>query len=133
MITFDKIVENYDDGAYTISENIGWRPEKLPEGTIIDEEKSVRWTREEVERINVEKQEHFMKMKQLKNERYEKFKADIFAAAKDEYNINKAQAQKIFSYVWERGEHDYMCTELVRDIERFCDFFAELVEAKEED
>jgi hypothetical protein len=132
MMTFETVASNYNLGRYTPSEKVGHRAELLPANTVIDEDQSVKWNREKVEQINAERQADFERKRDLKIKLRAQFVQDLYEAAKNEYNINSAQAQKIYDYVMSNTEHDYMCAEFVNDYEEFCDFFTDLNATKED-
>ena len=130
-ITFQDIVNRYLDGKYEPPTKIGYRPEQLPMETVIDEDKSVKWNREEVNRINAEKRAQYEAMKTLKESLFQQYKNDLYAAAKHECNINHAQAEAIYIYVMDHTEYDYVSVEFTIDYEKFCKFFARLCDMKE--
>jgi HD-GYP domain-containing protein (c-di-GMP phosphodiesterase class II) len=57
--------------------------------------------------------------------------SNLAAAAANEYKINSAQANKIYTYVMDHTEYDYMSVEFTVDYEKFCKFFAVLRDTKE--
>ena len=130
-ITFQDIVNRYLDGKYDPPTKIGYRPEQLPMETVIDEDKSVKWNREEVNRLNAEKRAQYEEMKALKNTLFQQYKNDLYAAAKNECDINQAQAGAIYVYVMDHTEYDYVSVEFTIDYEKFCKFFARLRDMKE--
>ena len=130
-ITFQEIVNRYLDGKYDHPTKIGYRPEQLPIETVIDEDKSVKWNREEVNRINAEKRVQYEEMKALKNALFQQYKNDLYAAAKYECDINQPQAEAIYIYVMDHTEYDYVSVEFTIDYEKFCKFFARLRDMKE--
>ncbi len=131
-MTFQNIVHKYLDGKYDPPEKIGFRAEQLDPTTVIDEDKSVKWNREEVARVNTEKKAKYEAMKTLKESLFQQYKQDLYAAAKDECNIHYAQAEAIYIYVMDHTEYDYMSVEFTIDYEKFCKFFARLRDMKEE-
>ena len=130
-ITFQDIVNRYLDGKYDTPTKIGYRPEQLPMETVIDEDKSVKWNREEVNRLNAEKRAQYEAMKALKHTLFQQYKNDLYAAAKHECNINQSQAEAIYIYVMDHTEYDYVSVEFTIDYEKFCKFFARLRDMKE--
>ena len=131
QMTFQEIVNRYLNGQYDLPVKIGYKPEQLDPNTVIDEDKSVKWNREEVARINAEKRIEFDKMKSRKQFLAAQYKGNLAAAAKDECNINQAQADAIYDYVMQTSEHDYISVEFTIDYEKFCKFFARLRDIKE--
>ena len=82
--TFQEIVDKYLKGKYDPPVKIGYKAEQLPIETVIDEDKSVRWNREEVTRINGEKRIEFEKMKSMKKFLAAQYRSDLAAAALNE-------------------------------------------------
>jgi hypothetical protein len=130
-ITFDDIVNKYMNGDYEPPVKVGTRPKQLASDYVIDEDQTVRWNRAEVVRLNNEARKEFDKMVSLKKTLAEQYRADLAAAAANEYKINSAQAKKIYTYVMDHTEYDYMSVEFTVDYEKFCKFFALLRDMKE--
>ena len=130
--TFQEIVDKYLKGKYDTPVKIGYKPEQLPIETVIDEDQSVRWNREEVTRINGEKRIEFEKMKSMKKFLAAQYRSDLSAAALNECGINSKQAEFIYTYVMDHTEYDYMSVEFTIDYEKFCKVFARLRDMKEE-
>ena len=130
--TFQEVVDKYLKGKYDTPVKIGYKPEQLPIETVIDEDKSVRWNREEVTRINGEKRIEFEKMKSMKKFLAAQYRSDLSAAALNECGINSKQAEFIYTYVMDHTEYDYMSVEFTIDYEKFCKVFARLRDMKEE-
>lgn len=130
-ITFNDIVNKYLENKYNPPMKIGYKPDQLSPETVIDEDRSVKWNRAEIERINSEKRVEFEKMKLLKQQLAEQYKTDLADAAKYECNIHINQANAIYTYVMDHTEYDYMSVEFTIDYEKFCKFFARLRDMKE--
>ena len=130
-MTFQKIVNKYLDGKYDPPEKIGYKPEQLPIETVIDEDKSVKWNREEVTRVNAEKKAKYEEMKALKESLFQQYKQDLYTAARNECNIHREQAEAIYIYVMDHTEYDYVSVEFTIDYEKFCKFFTRLRDMKE--
>lgn len=130
--TFQEVVDKYLKGKYDTPVKIGYKPEQLPIETVIDEDKSVRWNREEVTRINGEKRIEFEQMKSMKKFLAAQYRSDLSAAALNECGINSKQAEFIYTYVMDHTEYDYMSVEFTIDYEKFCKVFARLRDMKED-
>lgn len=130
-ITFDDIVNKYMNGDYEPPVKVGTQPKQLASDYVIDEDQSVKWNRAEVVRLNNEARKEFDKMLSLKKSLAEQYKTDLASAAKRAYDINAAQAAKIYTYVMDHTEYDYMSVEFTVDYEKFCKFFAVLRDTKE--
>lgn len=70
---------------------------------IIDEEKSVRWNREEIVRLNNLRFEDTNRLNQKKSELYEKFKDTVCKYIVQETKVEETRSIKIFKFL-EREE-----------------------------
>ena len=130
-MTFDNIQCNIWNGVYSAPPNLGYKPSKLAKDTVIDEDQSVKWNREEVERRNAQIEAEWNDLNKIKIQRYQQFKNDLRKVAKSEYEMTDAQFEKLYEFVmYEYSEHDYMCAEFVQDFEKFCDFFFDVVNTR---
>ena len=130
-MTFHDIQCNWWNGVYAPPPNLGYKAPKLAKDTIIDEDKSVKWNREEVEKRNEQIEAEWNSLNVTRIQRYQQFKADMLKVAKSEYQMNDAQFGKLYEFVmYEYSEHDYMCAEFVEDFEKFCDFFFDVVNTR---
>ena len=105
---------------------------KVRAGQVIDEEKSVRWNREEVERrINARKEEE----KRLQQHYYEvrnSYLDDIKKALMRDYR-RSITSDKEFSILWAKAyENGHSCgyREVVNYFEEYADMYTELLEAR---
>jgi hypothetical protein len=81
--------------------------QKLKVGTILDEDKSVRWNREQVEENNKKYQEEVARLNTLKNKAREQVYNDIAVNIQaDIPGISIVAARKIFDYAYQEG-HSY--------------------------
>ena len=87
---------------------------KYKEGTIFDEEKSVRWNREEVDRKN--------NLRREKNQMYEKLVNLIYQYIIQETKVSKERAAKIYNYLYEEY-HSYGLTECINHLDDLLDLF----------
>lgn len=76
------------------------RPEFLREGTVIDEEKSVRWNREEVERRNKVMREKIEENRRERREKGRQQNEDIIRAYANDSGLTEEQVGKIYSYAY---------------------------------
>lgn len=130
-ITFDIIVNKYLNGDYEPPVKVGTQPKQLAPDYVIDEDRTVKWNRAEVVRLNNEARKEFDKMVSLKKTLAEQYRADLASAAANEYGINSAQATKIYTHVINNTEYDYISVEFTVDYEKFCKLFAILRDTKE--
>jgi len=76
---------------------------KFSQGHIFDEDKSVKWNREEVERHNTEVAKQMEAYRKAVIQGENTFKEDVIAYLLDTYSINKAMAEKIFAKAYDDG------------------------------
>lgn len=79
-------------------------------GEVIDEEKSVKWNREEVERLTVAYEEEVKRLNTLKNKRRDELKKELYAIIQKEVgNITLKDAEAIYEYA-EEARKRYRCS-----------------------
>lgn len=103
---------------------------KMKEGTVIDEEKSVRWNKEEVVRLNVEADKtNKISMKEHNDENsrvYDLLNCDIVKATKEEYpKLNIEQIQKIINFINE--EHGDGIMNCIDELCSHCELYLDLL------
>lgn len=98
------------------------RLNQLKADTVLDEEKSVRWNREEVKRINEENKEKAKKIQEEYSLKIRKNKEEIMKKAKKEYPcFSDKDLERIYSEALEE-EHYQVVYEFVE----LLDFISEL-------
>lgn len=119
-----KIIDKINNGKYEAKL-------EYPKGkrhrydTIIDEDKSVRWNREEIERIN--KESHEVR-KKYRNSIYEgelSFKEDVASYLKND-SLNKAQATEIVKKAW-MEDHSEGFLSVLDTAEELAEFVMEII------
>lgn len=85
---------------------------KVADGTIIDENKSVKWNREQVTLLQEQYKETVTELKKKQNEAIKKAKDVILNAVVDymDYSILVSDAEKIFDYVENHTSGDGLYT-----------------------
>ncbi|MDX5808386.1 hypothetical protein [Bacillus cereus group sp. BfR-BA-02730] len=73
---------------------------KFSENHVFDEEKSVKWNREEVERQNEQVKQRKMEWNSEKSRLNAKLQNDCVQILKEDYGLNEAQAEKLYGYVY---------------------------------
>ena len=99
--TWGKIREDYDK-ACMMSCKPGPEFRKLKPGDVIDEEKSVRWNREEVERLNKEYKEEFARLTRERGDAINKCTERAIAQIAEETGLSKEKAEILWNFVYER-------------------------------
>lgn len=93
--------------AFERMESMSCRPEdrKYPPDYIFDEEKSVKWNREEVNRRNQEREQKVTELQRTKNKARDEVMEDIYFAIQQEVGggIDRQDAMKIWAYAYEHG------------------------------
>lgn len=75
---------------------------------IFDEEKSVRWNREMVEKNNADYQAEVARLNTEKNKRRDAILEDIYRLIQEDvgHDLSRVKAQRLWAYAWEQGhEH----------------------------
>ena len=99
--------------------------QKVEEGHIFDEEKSVRWNREEVARINNEYKAEEDRLKEIKRQEIDEAEHKIHKYIVQRTNLSLAQASLVWDYVYKKFDaYGYTFEELDDMIE----FYNELQE-----
>lgn len=93
---------------YERMQNMPYKPEgkKYPVNYIFDEEKSVKWNRQEVERRNQEREDLEKELQQAKNKASNEVHEDIYYAIQNEVdnaNISREAAAGIWEYAYQQG------------------------------
>lgn len=128
-MTWDEIVVEFE--AY---QNMSCTPtdvKKYREGTIIDEDKTVRWNREEVERRNAEYRAAVGKLNTVRNKARDTVFEHIYAYIKDALGAacTQKKAEAIWNYAYEAG-HAYGIVEIKNYLDEIMDL-AEILMGKE--
>lgn len=91
-------------------------------GDIIDEEKSVKWNREEVDRLRHLRIEEIKLLNKQKQELYEEFKDMVCKYIMEEIKVCEERSKKIFDFL---GKNYY----LVSNGQFYCDILDDFLEA----
>ena len=99
-------------------------------GDVIDEEKSVRWNREEVERLQNAYENEVRKLNTIKNKKRDELYDELYKTIKHEVgNITIEDAKAIFNYAYEQ-EHSYGYNEVFIHLEEIIDLVSNIVNRK---
>lgn len=113
-----KEVKSWDDISddFDRMNNMVCKPsfKKLPKDFVTDEDKSVKWNREQVEKNNKDYQDEVARLNTEKNKARTNIYKDIYAKIQEEvgHNINEAAARKIWDYAYGKG-HSYGIQEIM--------------------
>ena len=122
----DKFVDRLYD-YYRLKEDNYRKYKILSSNYVIDENQSVKWNKEEVEKRNQQSREYLLRSQKEVAEVYKNLLDEIFAYYKEEYpEILKSFAQ--FKYIWERALDEsltYGYHSVMKDFEGRLDDFEE--------
>ena len=127
---FELLIDCYDDFLC----NFCCKPDRdifpYPKaGTILDEEKSVRWNREEVERLRIEFGEEVKRLNKLKTEISKAYEDQIIRMLAKKYKITIAEAEIIYSYSYDKG-HSGGVRDVIIIFGEFVDTYSQLKDLK---
>lgn len=124
----EDIKKRYEDGEYKGTMEYP-KQRRYMEKTIFDENKSVKWNREEVARRNAERDQAFKEYREEESRQSARLTEDCIQALMFEYKFNRKQAEKIHEYTY-REKHDSM-NDFFIYLEEFADLCKEVAELKE--
>ena len=100
-LSYDGVFERISKGVYDIKCS---RPKRLLKDTeIIDEDKSVKWNREQIALENEKIRLHNEAIKEAKKEGPRKLENDLKEALMNEHGLNANQADKVYRKAYENG------------------------------
>ena len=91
-------------------------------GTVFDEDKSVKWNKEEVERLNKVYEAEVKKLNTQKNELMINLVHSIKTYIIQETNVKKEQADKIYDYLYSEY-HSYGLRECISHLDDLLNLF----------
>lgn len=98
------------------------KQQKYKVGFIFDEEKSVRWNREEVERQNQKHDDEVKALNNTKNHLYNRLVAGIKTYIIEQTKVSKEKADKIYAYLY-CEYHSYGLTECLNHLDDLLELF----------
>ena len=100
-LSYDVVIERISTGVYDVKHS---KPKTLLRDTdFIDENKSVKWNREQIEKENDKIRLHNKAIKEAKNNGPLKFEDDLKEAIMNEHDLNATQASAVFLIAYENG------------------------------
>lgn len=100
-LSYEGVFELISKGVYDVEHS---RPKRLLKDTdIIDEDKSVKWNREQIEKENEKIKLHNEAIKEAKKKGPLKFEDDLKAVIMGEHGLNADQASKVYRKAYEDG------------------------------
>lgn len=98
-MTIEQVKMNYMAGKYTIDFSI-FHTTYLDNGYVFDENKSVKWNREQVKEFNRGVPAEIRRCREAQIQKDEEFKSDCIRAIRNDYNFGDSTASKIFVYCY---------------------------------
>nr|DAT58976.1 MAG TPA: hypothetical protein [Caudoviricetes sp.] len=99
---------------------------ELAEGTVIDEEKSVRWNKEEVERRNALRVQEIIDLKNEKDSVKNSLEEEIVCKFAKEYSVHIESVKKIYSYAFLQ-DHAYGIRDVINTTESLIELFKDII------
>lgn len=100
-LNYDVVFERISKGIYDVKYS---KPKRLLEDTdFIDENKSVKWNKEQIDLENEKIRLHNEAIKEAKKEGPREFESDLKAALMNEHGLNADQASKVYRKAYEDG------------------------------
>lgn len=98
-MTIEQAKMQYMMGKYDIDFS-AFNTTYLDTGYVFDENKSVKWNREQVKEFNQGVPAEIRRRKEAQIQKDEEFKSDCIRAIRDDYNFGEGTANKIFVYCY---------------------------------
>jgi len=100
-LNYNSVIELISKGTYNVKYS---KPKRLLEDTdFIDENKSVKWNKEQIALENEKIRLHNEAIKEAKRKGPRKFEDDLKAAIMNEHGLNANQASKVYRKAYEDG------------------------------
>ena len=130
MQSFEEIKKLLNEGKYKNTKEYPKKTESMKYGYISDEEKSVRWNKEQVELNKVVYQNKIDEYQKEENKRFELFKTDLIAVISYIADLKENQAEVIFNKAWEEG-HSEGLEEVIIQAEELTYFITDIIGTNE--
>lgn len=121
---YEKVIKQFNDVYF----NEPTRKRTYPLSHIFDEEKSVKWNREEVLRVNDEIKEHNIKIREQRFKALAEAHNNIISYLVKEYpTISKKKIENLYHLIYEEiFEDDYIIIQdIIDEVEEILDIFSE--------
>ena len=120
---YEKVIKQFNDIYFNES------PKKKAYSLnhIFDEEKSVKWNRAEVLRINDEIKEHNIKIREQRFRALAEAHNNIINYLKNEYfTLPRKKIENLYHHIYEEiFENDYRIKDVIDEVEEILDIFSE--------
>ena len=129
-MTFEDVRKKQHDKHYATKELYTLTCKLKGYNTILDENKSVVWNREQVEVLNKPIREQIEQIHEYNANQHELFYNDLTEAAASEYSINKEQAQLILNHYRDTTDYDYICRDFIDEYQKLVQVFVKVLTTK---
>lgn len=120
--TIEDLHNAINEGYYNVEY---MKPQYIPEDTILDEEKSVKWNREQVEKRNLDQQEKYESKKTQNSNMHDTQVGDIVRVYSEYSGFSKDRIEKIFHHAYKK-QHSYGIYDVIQELEEILDLLDEL-------
>lgn len=108
---------------YEAMENMGCKPygfKRIPSNFVFDEDKSVKWNKEQAQKNNDDYDNEVKRLNQEKMKRRDEIYEEIYKTIQEEvgFGISEKKAAKIWAYAYDRG-HSAGWYEIIANLEEF--------------
>ena len=120
---YEKVIKQFNDVYFNESP----RKKAYSLNHIFDEEKSVKWNREEVLRVNDEIKEHNIKIREQRFRALAEAHNNIINYLQNEYfTIPRKKIENLYHLIYEEiFEDDYRIQDVIDEVEKVLDIFSE--------
>ena len=131
-MTFGKISTKLMTGAYEPKVPFPCSKQVYPDTYVFDEGRTVRWNKEKVKEENQKREEALAEYRASVREGENAFRTDAISLAMDEYGLNEAQAQMVFSTAYEHG-HSAGFSDVLYYVEVFGELAGKILAAQDKE
>lgn len=124
-----EINDKYRNGDYTNKMPSPYDLKSYSKNHIFDEDKSVKWNKEQVELKNKEKHDAIKKYREESYRLSSQLDEDIKKAIAKEYTFNEKQAEIVFIHAYQE-HHSYGYGEIINCLYELCDIFEKFKKAE---
>ena len=120
---YEKVIKQFNDVYFNESP----RKKTYPLSHIFDEEKSVKWNREEVLRVNEKITEHNSRIRELRFRALNEAEKNILNyLANEYYTISRKKIEALYHHIYnEIFEDDYRIQDVIDEVEAILAIFSE--------
>lgn len=97
---------------------------RYSDGYVFDENKSVKWNREEVERLNSEYDEECKRLRSLRNSKIDEVENEIFKYISNETGLSTDKSKLVWNYIYEK--YHAFCSDLFDNLEPLTELIYEV-------